>query len=156
MLWAVSSGCVCCAVMSTQKKVRSGQRLRGDKHRLQHWRTGRVNDSQSIWKAILPAVSVGDVWVSEEPWHTPSLLDVVACVTYLRNPLSVSLFEGLIPSWVTGGHNGKASAGRGVASDIHTWLALCLSFSCRKSTSPCTEPEQTINDRFHLTSKGTI
>lgn len=44
----------------------------------------------------------------------------------------MSLFEGLIPSWVTGGHNRKASAGRGTA---HTSLASCLSFNGRKSTS---------------------
>lgn len=68
--WAVSSGCVCCAVMSTQKKVRGGQRLKEDKHRLQHWRSGRVNDSQSIWKPILPAVSVSDVWFLKSLTHT--------------------------------------------------------------------------------------
>lgn len=102
------------------------------------WRNkaGRVEDFLCILQPILP-VSMTVIYACWRAMHTHTHTHAVPLMCwplkpYLKNPFfSVSLFEGLIPSWVTCGHNGEASVGRGTA---HTLLMLCLSFGGKKST----------------------
>lgn len=70
ILWAVSSGCVCCAVMSVQNKRVEQMGQRGANCGPQNSSTSRVNDSQCICQPILPTVSVSDVWLLNSQTNT--------------------------------------------------------------------------------------